>query len=417
MADLFRPEVLAHQRQGWIGDVQAIRPPSLTWLTALVLLVASAVGAFLFVGEYTRKARAAGVLLPDKGVIRLLPPVAATVIERHAREGQRVRQGDVLFVLSPDVSTRGGDTQLTVQRTLAERSRSLTNSVAQQQRLTQAQRLELDQRLADMQRELEQLAAELALNDDRLALAQAAHARFESLQADRFVSAAQVQGKAEEVLALRSQRAALERQRAAHRRQIGAIEAERAQLPLREVAQRSSIDRELQELVQQQAEAEARHRIVVRAPQDAVVTSVNVEPGQAASASVALASLVPADAKLQAHLYAPSSAVGLIASDQAVLLRYQAFPYQKFGHQAGRIVAVSRTPLQGAELANLPLQRGATEEPLYRITVELDRQTIRAYGDERALTPGMQLEADVLLDRRRLIEWIFEPVISVTGRV
>jgi membrane fusion protein len=416
VADLFRSEVLEHQRQNWIGTVQATRPPSLVWLTAFVVLVASSVACFLFFGEYTRKARTAGVLLPDKGVIRVLPPVAGTVLERHANEGQHVRQGDVLFVLSPDISISGGDAQQVVKRSLAERSRSLASSAVQQQRLAQAQQLELDRRLSDMQRELEQLAAELALNDERLTLALAARQRLESLQAERFVSPAQVQAKAEEVLALRSQRAALERQRAAHRRQLGAIEAERAQLPLRETAQQAEIQRELQVLAQKQAEAEARHRIVVRAPQDAVVTSVNVELGQVASAGVAMASLIPADAKLQAHLYAPSSAVGLVAVEQPVLLRYQAFPYQKFGHQSGRIVAVSRTPLQATELRSLPLQR-TTDEPLYRITVELDRQTIRAYGNERALAPGMQLEADVLLDRRRLIEWIFEPVISITGRV
>jgi membrane fusion protein len=29
----------------------------------------------------------------------------------------------------------------------------------------------------------------------------------------------------------------------------------------------------------------------------------------------------------------------------------------------------------------------------------------------------MQLDADVLLDRRSLIEWIFEPLLGVAGRV
>jgi membrane fusion protein len=29
----------------------------------------------------------------------------------------------------------------------------------------------------------------------------------------------------------------------------------------------------------------------------------------------------------------------------------------------------------------------------------------------------MQLDADVVLDRRRLIEWIFEPVLGIAGRV
>ncbi|HEX2011287.1 MAG TPA: anibiotic ABC transporter, partial [Roseateles sp.] len=103
---------------------------------------------------------------------------------------------------------------------------------------------------------------------------------------------------------------------------------------------------------------------------------------------------------------------------QAVRLRYQAYPYQKFGHQEGRVLQVSRTPLPAAELAGLPLGPAAGgQEPLYRITVALQRQSVEAYGAEQPLAVGMQLDADVLLERRRLIEWIFEPLLALANRV
>jgi membrane fusion protein len=121
---------------------------------------------------------------------------------------------------------------------------------------------------------------------------------------------------------------------------------------------------------------------------------------------------VPADGALLAHLYAPSSAIGFIRAGQTVRLRYEAFPFQKFGHHEGRVLQVSRTPLPPGEVP-----ASARDEPMYRITVALERQTVRAYGSEQPLAAGMQLEADVLLERRRLIEWIFEPVLSVAGRL
>ena len=100
------------------------------------------------------------------------------------------------------------------------------------------------------------------------------------------------------------------------------------------------------------------------------------------------------------------------------MLRYQAFPYQKFGHQSGRVLQVAKAPLQPSELAAMPLAGGAASgEPLYRITVQLDKQDVAAYGSTQALAPGMQLDADVVLDRRRLIEWIFEPVLGIASRV
>ncbi|MGH8798267.1 MAG: HlyD family efflux transporter periplasmic adaptor subunit, partial [Caldimonas sp.] len=152
-------------------------------------------------------------------------------------------------------------------------------------------------------------------------------------------------------------------------------------------------------------------------PQDGVLTGVLAEPGQSVTSAAALASIVPADTKLLAQLFAPSSAIGFVRPDQPVLLRYQAFPYQKFGHQIGHVTLVSRSPLPSTELAGLPFLSGASREPLYRITVALDRQSVPAYGQAQPLAPGMQLEADVMLDRRRLIEWIFEPVLGIAGRV
>ena len=108
--------------------------------------------------------------------------------------------------------------------------------------------------------------------------------------------------------------------------------------------------------------------------------------------------------------------MGFVRADQQVQLRYQAFPYQKFGHQGGRVLEVAKTPLPPGEMSGLALP-STGGEPLYRITVALDEQAVQAYGRPQALSPGMQLEADVLLDRRRLIEWIFEPVLSVAGKV
>jgi len=419
MGSLFRPEALTHRQRDWLGSIQLVRPVSLAVLTGLVVLIVAAIAAYLTFGEYTRKARVSGYLAPDRGVMRLVSPQPATVVESHASEGLAVRRGDVLFVLAVGQATLSGDTQAAVQTSLASRERSLQGTARQRIQLEQAQTAALDAQIADMRRELESMAAEVGLQKQRLALAQDALTQFESLRNDNFVSSAQVRAKAEDVLGVKAQLQGLERQRATRLREITALQAQRTELPLRTQAAQGEIDRDLAALAQAGAESEARQRIVVRAPQDGIVSGVLAVPGQTVTPAAALASLLPADAKLQAHLFAPSSAVGFVRANQTVQLRYQAFPYQKFGHQAGAVAQVSRAPLQGAELAGLPLPAAlsASGEPLYRIIVTLDRQSVAAYGQAQTLSPGMQIEADVLLDRRRLIEWLFEPVLGIAGRV
>jgi membrane fusion protein len=419
VSGLFRPEALESRRRDWLGSIQLIRPVSLTWLTAFVVLAVVAVGLFFTFGQYTRKARVAGYLVPDRGVIRLVPPQSATLVESQVAEGRAVKRGDVLFVLAVGQATLSGDTQAAVQSSLAARQQSLEASEREQAQLGQSQIASLDRQVEDMRKELTTMAGQGDLQAQRLKLAQQDMARLESLRSDNFVSSAQVQNKAEELLGLKAQQQALERERAAHLRQIAVLEAQRGEIPLRSKARQDEIQRDLAELQQQSAENEARRRIVIRAPSDGIVTGILAEAGQNVSPAAAMASLVPANARLEAQLFAPSSAVGFVRANQIVLLRYQAFPYQKFGHQTGVVTEVSRSPLQSAELAGLALPgvAGGSGEPLYRITVKLDNQSVDAYGQAQPLVPGMQLDADVLLDRRRLVEWIFEPVLGIAGRV
>lgn len=422
MSRLFRPEALEGQRQAWLGTIRLIRPVSLTVLTLAVVATVVAIGLFLCLGEYTRRMTVGGVLAPDRGVIRLMPPQPGTVLESHVVEGQSVQRGDVLFVLDIGQASELGDTQSAVADSLTARERSLRASARQQQALLDTQRSAIGGQRRDLQRELRQIDTESDLQAQRLALARQALERAESLRAENFYSAAQVQTRREELLAVQAAQQSLARQRLAKQRELAALDAQERELPLLSQARQGEIERDLAEVAQASAENASRRRAVVRAPEAGMVGAVTAQVGQRAPISVALASLIPGDARLQAQLYAPSSAVGFIRPDQPVRLRYQAFPYQKFGHHGGHVVQVSRTPLQASELAGLPLTlpgagSSAPSEPLYRITVALDAQAVQAYGQPQALAPGMQLDADVLLDRRKLIEWIFEPLISVTGRV
>lgn len=414
MSSLFRPEVIENRQSQWLGSIQLLRPVSLHVLTLLAVSAAVLVAAYLWIGEYTRKAHVKGFLAPDRGLMRLMSPQSATVLESRAVEGASVRAGDVLYVLSVDAANVSGN----VRETLTARERSLLGAARQQAELERERAQALDRQVGTMRGELAQIDAEARLHEQRLALANQALARLESLRADNFISAAQVQAKSEELLGLRAQAQSLQRQRAAQLREIEQLLARRRELPLQTQVAQGELERDMAEIAQQQAENDSRRRIEIRAPQDGTVTGVVAQPGQSVNASVALASLLPADARLQAHLFAPSSAVGFVKPEQPVLLRYQAFPYQKFGLQGGQVAQVSRSPLQASELAGVPLPKSDGEaEPLYRITVTLDKQAVAAYGRDQALAPGMQLEADVLLDRRRLIEWIFEPLLGLASRV
>jgi membrane fusion protein len=129
--------------------------------------------------------------------------------------------------------------------------------------------------------------------------------------------------------------------------------------------------------------------------------------------------------ELEVDLYAPSRTAGFVARGQNVLIRYEAFPYQKFGLQKGIVIDISATPFAPNELpqnlastilANAQKNAfgGNGGEALYRIRVHPEKQTIQAYGRSEYLKPGMTLEADIRQDSRKIWEWIAEPLLAMT---
>ena len=176
--------------------------------------------------------------------------------------------------------------------------------------------------------------------------------------------------------------------------------------------QQAATARELSLLDREQVQNDANGELLVEAPVAGLVASRMIEPGQAVQAGQPLLALLPAGSHLQARLFVPSRAIGFIAPGDHVLLRYQAFPYQKFGHHQGVVRRVSRSALaQGGSGG------GQGGEPYYRVLVDIERQSITAYGTQEPLRPGMLLEADILGEHRKLYEWVLEPLYSVTGKL
>ena len=251
-------------------------------------------------------------------------------------------------------------------------------------------------------------------------------ARNEQLAKEGFVAAAQVQVRQEELLDANGRTQSLERARLALQHYLQALEGERTALVAQLQSDLNQIERNRSSLRQEASENAARKSTIITAPYAGTVTALNLKVGQSVQLGQTLATLVPlADAskgaELQAHLFAPSRTAGFVRAGQTVYLRYAAYPYQKFGLYTGHITAVSATPFAPSELpANLAQQlitQAGSNEALYRINVQLDEQSINAYGSTLQLKAGLTLDADVLQERRKVWEWVLEPVLAARQQV
>jgi membrane fusion protein len=123
----------------------------------------------------------------------------------------------------------------------------------------------------------------------------------------------------------------------------------------------------------------------------------------------------PSGSAVEAQLFLPSSAIGFVNEGDRVLLHTPAFPYQKYGSQSGRVRAISDTALAPAEVASL-LGIQPPQQALYRVIVRLDQKFVVTERGHRDFQPGMTVEADLLLERRRFYEWLFEPLLGFSRR-
>lgn len=114
--------------------------------------------------------------------------------------------------------------------------------------------------------------------------------------------------------------------------------------------------------------------------------------------------------RLEAELAVPETMLAALTVGGEVELRYPAFPHQHYGQYRGRIVRISRQPIASATAGP-----GATT---YLATVSLEQQRVRNdRGVERDLHPGLAVQADVIVERRRLYAWLFEPFSRVRERL
>ncbi len=411
---LFRREALAERQAQWLGTVLLAPRVSHALFSACAALAIAAIVSLLSLASYSRKAHIAGWLVPEDGLVQVFAPQTGIAAEIRVKEGDEVRKGDPLVVLSAELeSTALGATRTKVVRGLAARRDSFAAERKRVEQLAERQRESLTDRLAALDSEQAQIDKEIALQETRLKLVQAGEARQVALHKGSFVTEEFVQTAQENRIEQETRLRAVERMRLTTDRDRLTLEAELAELPLRSGAEAANVERGLAAVEQELAEAEARREIVVPAPEAGTVTAVQAVRGSLPDPRVPLLSILPAGSKLQAHMFVPSRAMGFIRRGQRVLLRYQAYPYQRFGHHEGVVEEISRSAMNPGELpmqlAGLTSLFGAGE-PVYRITARLSSQTVTVYGEPVGLQPGMQLEADVVVETRRLGEWMLDPV-------
>jgi membrane fusion protein len=415
MAQLFRQEAIDAQREKFLGEATIARPVPAWVFTLLAAGTAVLLIAVALWGQYTRRERVEGFLALDSGAARVTAPDSGRISDLLIHEGDEVKSGDPMARVSFDRTiASGASSSEAVAAEMQNRRRILEKEQAQARELGAQQLEQTRRRQRDLSTEIEQLDREMRLQEVRIASASDQLKRYQGLAGEKnFVSEALLKQKNDEVTDQQIKLQSLRRQRTQLERDLANARLEEPSIDLRTRNQEEQLARQMSELQEGLAQVEAKRETVIRAPMAGVVTNIAVNKGQSVAADTTLATVLPKGSGLHAELLVPTRAVGFIKPGQAVVMRYEAFPYERFGQYRGTVTSVGRNVWAAGERVG-PLM---PKEPVYRVDVLLERQAINALGQEMPLRAGMLVNADLLLEKRTILEWIFEPVMQLKGRV
>lgn len=408
---LFRPEVFTAPPLAW-GTTRLHAPMPWQWVSGVCALIIASSVLLLIQVQYVNKAKVAGFLSPSQGMLTLWSPNGGVIRELYIKEGDRVEKGQALCLIANDANTTSGNTQAQILEQLTQKKRSLEESLKQQETIAGLERAKLKAQSEKLSADWAQNRAQFNLAQNKIQSLRLIENKYQRLYQQQFVSELELEQTRQRVLEAELQLQTMSQTGHFLQNEITRMEQEHQLLAITTDERKNTLQREINQLQLEILQQEHQNAHLMVAPKEGIVGNLAVFDHQMVHANQRLLTLLPEHSQLQAVLVVPSRAAGFIQPGQQVVMRYGAFPYQKFGTQQGKIISIDQAiTQQGDANVLIPIR-----EPSYLVFVELNAQFIHTYGDTTALKAGMLLDADIYLDHRSLAAWLLDPIKSISRK-
>lgn len=367
--------------------------------SAALMLVLLCLAVF---GQISRKASADGLLVPQGGLLSVRANDDAVIADVKVREGDRVKAGQLLYVLRFDresVNAAGLPLSALVQQQLERERRRLIDEQLKLESGELVHGRDLDAQIKRLHRTLAIERDQRDLKKRELEQAQALYQRMRVLGKSS-LSLLQIQQYEMNVLAAKSALNEAELRLLAGANELADLQRDRSRSSPQYGVKASEISRAIAINAQEIARNANQAETLIRAPQDGTVSALAFGSGQSVSKGARLLYLIPEGAELEAEVWVPGAAAANLRANATVALQLLAFPKQKFGSVNGKVVDISGAAVSTEEI----LQRSgiALADPAYRVSVRFAMADLPIGIHPALLKPGMPLQAELRLEQRSL---------------
>jgi membrane fusion protein len=371
--------------------------------------------AFLCAFDYKRKVRLDGLVLSSTGISRIYAPGTGFIALNDVREGQTVNSGKVLGHLRSIKDVYEAASMATADQVVAEKEAILRRDIQRgtlqhesKMRSARAAREEAQGQLVALQHQ-EEIAR------TQLTTAERVYQRYTELHREGFISMIQLEEKLAAVTEAKFKLQTLKAQRTSAEKNVVDTDENLRGMEILRTAQNDDLAMRSRELARERSLRTSDRGLNVVAPISGVLSAIAVRNGQYVTDGNPILAIIPSNDILTVALFAPSEKAGLLRPGQRVVLRITAFPYEKFGFVNAVVREVATIP-QAAGDAAFEHAGTPSQTPVYRVLVDANLEAFASKNKQIVLRPGLSLEGDIIVEKRRLIEWAFSVLFRLVER-
>jgi membrane fusion protein len=410
---LFRQEAIdAHRAKIW-GEVTLSLPLSLTAITLFLVLCTGSVVVFASTASYARKVHVLGFLATRLGVANIMASRPGIVTDVNVNEGQFVEAGTPLITISLEqTSEAGSGNRSAMLAGLREQKDNLVQQLDLEMQSAKAEEARLKSVIDGLISEIDNMDQQLKVQSARTAVAVGQVNSIIDLVKRGIITQFELKKRQDNYLSIRQAEMSFWLSISQKQAELRARQDELTQLPINSERKLSQLRVTIGDIELRLRQTDGDRAYLIMAPKAGRVSALQAWAGKPVDTNVPLMSIVPEGDTLDAELFLPTHAIGFVSRGQIVHISFTSFPYQQFGFASGTVETVSQTLLKPGQSAG-PI---TIDTPAYLVHVVLKSQTVPAYGREVPLQADMQLNADIVLNRRGLLAWLFDPLLAYWRR-
>jgi membrane fusion protein len=411
---IFRKAVLLAKENKLTGRVILTQPTSMYAISIFISSSFLVTMLYLSQFQYARKETVRGYLLPQSGVIKVYADRAGILAELFVSEDVQINQGDALAkILNRRDLANGTELSSALSKEIRIQIKALKKEMAITHTVFDADEKRIQHQLFKLKQNKQAIVNTRLTNQRRRHLKEELYFKNRTLHQEGFISSTQLSLIEEEYLQALENSDALEREMTNIDIEINKLELDKLTIPQQRDLKSTTTHRQLSELKSQLVTQKNQLEYIKVAPSSGFVTAIQSTAGDQLTPNSPLLSILPTNSSLEAQLLLPTHSAGFIQVGDEVHLRFDAFPYQKFGFTKGKVIKIDKSLILPGERA-LPIE---VNEAVYRVRVQLNSQAIMAYGKAFPFKVGMLTEADIILEKRTLLQWLLEPIYATKGQL